>query len=110
MLGPLHAHPAAKQGFDMRKLNWPCAALIIAIGLTSGCASAPAPSCVATAAEKPKTLMRGPDPGMQALQRRLYERDKQIAELKTQLETLKHIDMDVRINKKANLSSQDPLR
>jgi len=54
--------------------------------------------------------MKGPDPGMQALQRRLYERDKQIAELKTQLETLKHIDMDVRINKKANLSSQDPLR
>ena len=93
----------------MHKLSWPSAGLILA-ALWTGCASAPDPSCVAVAPEKPKTLVKGPDPGMQTLQRRLYERDKQIAELKTQLETLKHIDMDVRINKKANLSSQEPSR
>jgi hypothetical protein len=83
---------------------------LLLIALWSGCASAPDPTCVAVAPDKTKTLVKGTDPGVQVLQRRLYERDKQIADLKTQLETLKHIDMDVRINKKANLSSQDPSR
>jgi len=95
--------------FCMRCRTGSCIGLLL-VGLISGCATAQDPTCQVGIPDKTKTLVKAPAPdsGMQVLQRRLYERDKQIAELRNQLETLKHIDMDVRINKKAHLSSKDP--
>ena len=104
---------AHKESLITKRLGMRCRGSCIGLlllGLMSGCATAQDPTCQVVIPEKPKVLVKAPGPNsdMQALQRRLYERDKQIAELRNQLETLKHIDMDMRTNKKAHLSSKAP--
>ena len=106
--------PAAHEEWDHKKVYMRCRTGscigLLLLGVMSGCTTAPDPTCQVVIPEKSKILVKapGPNPEMLALQRRLYERDKQIAELRNQLETLKHIDMDMRTNKKAHLSSKDP--
>jgi hypothetical protein len=68
--------------------------------MLSGCAAPTPIACPAVALEQPKPLTHR-DPMVPVLQRRIHEREKRIAELQIQLETLKHIEIDVRTDKKA---------
>jgi hypothetical protein len=67
----------------------------------SGCAAPTPVACPSAAVEQPKSLTPQ-DPLVPVLQRRIHEREKRIAELQIQLDTLKHIDIDVRTDKKIN--------
>jgi hypothetical protein len=87
----------------IQRYIWPWTGLLLT-ALLYGCATAIDPSCPMVTPEPPRTLAKEPDPIVQVLQGRIHERDKQIADLKNKLEILKHIDLDVRTNKKLNPS------
>jgi hypothetical protein len=69
--------------------------------LLLGCAAPIACPTVALEQAKPPQHR---DPLVPVLQRRIHEREKRIAELQIQLDTLKHIETDVRTDKKMNSS------
>lgn len=77
--------------------------LLVVVSMLSGCAAATPIACPAVALEQPKPFIHR-DPMVPVLQRRIHEREKRIAELQIQLETLKHIEIDVRTDKKTNPS------
>ena len=74
--------------------------LILAL-LLLGCA-APV-GCPTVALEQPKPPAHR-DPRVPVLQRRIHEREKRIAELQIQLDTLKHIETDVRVDRRTTPS------
>lgn len=74
------------------------------LGLLSvlcGCTTPVGTTCPVVTAEQPKPLINR-DPMVPVLQRRIHEREKRIAELQNQLDTLKHIELDVRTDKRIN--------
>jgi len=79
--------------------------LLLAV-LLGGCATTPESSCPTIISEKPKATAKEPDGVVQVLQRRIQERDRRIAELTNTLDALKHIDNDMRTNKKVQLTPQ----
>lgn len=85
-----------KMATDIARCVRPGTLLMLAF-LLPGCA-API-TCPRVELEQPKPP-NPRDPLVPVLQRRIHEREKRIAELQIQLDTLKHIETDVRIDRK----------
>lgn len=87
----------------LRRIRWQGTVLVL-VSTLCGCAASGSNTCPAVGLEASKPPIRR-DPMVPVLQRRIHERERRIAELQIQLDTLKHIELDVRTEKK-NSSSQ----
>lgn len=85
--------------------------VIVIIGLLCGCATSQDHSCPPVSRLKRASAVSDQDHRrIHALERQVQERDKQIIELRAQLESIRLIDSDASANRKRKLSSLDSLR
>lgn len=94
-----HDKSSPMSGMRTRAWQWLAIGLLWTIAL-SGCASSPPPSVPVANTSSPPAA---DSDLVQSLQRQIIERDKRIAELESQLEALKMIDLDVDERRKFRL-------
>jgi hypothetical protein len=76
-------------------------AVLALLSLVYGCTTPVATTCPVVTVEQRKPVVNR-ESMVPVLQRRIHEREKRIAELENQLDTLKHIELDVRTDKRMN--------